>query len=168
MSKVRLLGARLSENPATIVISHPQGVNGLVNKTGTGKLFYVVSTMAMDGMNPVVKSRMVWANDNSIFALSGDDYNSFNKGVEVEGELQRFDDVKPYKIEDRVFTHVKLLVFKGENPIDVIREWENSQANRATGNGIITPPVAGATPSLATSIAPVEQAVLQTSELPVS
>lgn len=172
MSRIKLLGARLSSNPETEKVAHEQGVGGLVNRTTTGKLFYVVAAMVMDGMNPIVKSRNIWANDNGLFAISAADYDTFNKGQSAEGVLQRFDDVQPYQVDGKTYNHVKLLVFEDENPIDVINAWTRTQANRGTnaGNGILNQngaPAAGATPGLVTSTAPIADATPAAGETPV-
>lgn len=130
MSKVRLLGARLSSNPETKKVAHEQGLAGVVNVTNTGKLFYVTEALILKGMTPIVKSTMVWANDNNRFALSADDYNSLIKGEISEGELERFDDVPSYDVDGKTYTHVELLVMKGQRSVDVRDSWVKGQLNR--------------------------------------
>jgi len=140
MSKVRILGARLSSNPQTATVQHPQGINGVVNATTNGKLFYVADAVIMKGMNPIKKSTSIWANEQSQFAFSMEEYNAYNKDTVVEGQLQRFEDVPPYTVPDsagvlRTYTHVELLVLEGENPNTVVGNWikRQQQGNAAAG-----------------------------------
>ena len=164
MSKVRIIGARLSSNPETAVIQHEQGINGVVNTTTNGKLFYVVDALVMKGTLPIVKSQMFWADNNGRFALSAGDYNKFNAGKEIDGGLVRFEDVPPYQVDGKTYTHVELLVFEGQENAQVvgayIKRQQQASANTAGGgilNTNVKPTAAGETPKFQTSEAPVPE-----------
>lgn len=138
MSKVIIKNARLSSNPNTATIANAQGINGMVNVTTNGKLFYVVDAIVMDGMNPIKKSSTVWADDNGNFALSAEEYTALFGGTSTEGELMTFDDVPEYTVADskgveKKYTHVRLLVLQGEVPAKVVSAWitRNQQQAKA-------------------------------------
>jgi hypothetical protein len=138
MSKVILKGARLSNNPNTGTIANAQGVNGLVNVTVNDKQFYQADALVMDGLTPIIKTTSIWADENGKFPLSVAEYNEYMKGETTEGEVVRFDDVKPYEIDGKTYTHVKLLVLKSESPVDVINAYAKRQA-RAVAAGTPIP-----------------------------
>lgn len=146
MSKVRILGARLSTNPETLLQEHTQGLNGMVNKTVNDKLFYVVAAQFMVGLTPVVKSQIVWADANNKFALSIPEYNEAYSGKEVEGKLVTFNDVPAYTVEGKEFTHVTLPVFEGQSEATIVSAWIKRQQSATNPLG-----AEGATPSLNTS-----------------
>lgn len=123
MSKVILKGARLSNNPTTATIACAQGLNGVVNVTTNGKLFYQADALVMDGLTPIVRTTTIWANEDGKFPLSIADYNVYMKGETTEGDIVRFDDVAPYEIDGKTFTHVRLLVLKNESPVDVLNAY---------------------------------------------
>jgi hypothetical protein len=147
MAKVIILGARLSTNPATAKIEHPQGLNGICNVTGSGKKFYVVDATVLKGTVPVTKSTIVWADANGRFPLSVEDYNKYNQGSMEEGELVKFENLAPYKVDGKEYTNVTLLVMKGQKESDVLNDFVKRQINsgsRSTstgaGKGAATPP----------------------------
>lgn len=135
MSKVRNLGARLSSNPETKVVTNAQGLNGQVNVTENGKQFYVADCLIAQGAKPIKKSVIIWADDNGRFPLSVAEYNEYMKGEVSEGRLVRFDDVTPYEVEGKTFTHVTLLVMDGESEATVISTFAKRQTARVAKEG---------------------------------
>lgn len=131
MGKVRIIGARLSSNPTTKVSDHEQGLNGQINETVNNKLFYVVDAMVLKGLTPVVKSQMVWADDNGRFAISAADYNEFNAGLTVDGKLVRFEGLTPYDVDGVMYDHAELLVLDGQSESDVINAFVKRNRQQA-------------------------------------
>ncbi len=113
-------------------VAHEQGVNGLVNKTSTGKLFMVLPYLTIQGGVPVSKSRTIWADANGRFATSAEEYNSYFAGSKLEGKIVRFDDIPEYEVEGKKFTHVNLLVLEGETETSVLASFLRTQALRAS------------------------------------
>lgn len=137
MARVIIGTPRLSSNPNTGLIDHAQGINGKVNTTTNGKLFFVVDCILLDGMNPVRKSSTIWADDNGKFALSAEDYTAMFSRTETQGELVTFDSVPEYSVEDskgvvRKYDYVRLLVLEGEDASKVVSKWIDRSANAAT------------------------------------
>ena len=137
MAKVIIKTPRLSSNPNTKLVKHEQGVNGMVNTTTNGKLFFVVDCILLDGMNPVKKSTTIWADDDGKFAISATDYAVMFGDSVTEGELVTFDDVPEYAVENskgetKKYTYVRLLVLQGEQPAKVVSAWITRNANAAS------------------------------------
>lgn len=135
MSEVINLGARLSSNPETKVVSHVQGANGQVNETTNGKQFYVADCLIALGAKPVKKSISIWANDKGQFDLSVAEYNKYMKDKVSEGKLVRFDDLTPYEVDGNTFTHATLLVMAGESEATILTSFVKRQSRVATPAG---------------------------------
>lgn len=134
MQKVTILGARLSSNPETKTVQNTQGINGIVNATVNAKQFYVVDALLMKGLTPVVKSQLVWADENGKFAVSCEDFDKYNKGKELNGQLTRFSDVPEYEVDGKKFTHVELLVMEGQDEAAIVGNFIKRQTG-STGGG---------------------------------
>lgn len=144
MSKVVILGSRLSNNPDTERVPNEQGVGGFVNQTVNGKLFYITDAMILKGLAPVVKSQMIWADDNGKFAISAEDYDLYNKGQVVEGKLQHFtaeDGLLPFEVADskgdmKKYDYADLLVVEGQTSAAVLKAFN---ARTVQNQGSATP-----------------------------
>lgn len=131
MSEVINLGAELSSNPKTKVVAHVQGLDGRVNATETGKLFYVGKCLVINGAKPETKSVTIWANNNGQFDLSVVQYNKYMKDKVSEGRLVRFDGdngLLPYEVEGNIFDYATLLVMDGESESAMVTSFNKRQS----------------------------------------
>lgn len=123
---VKISKARLSANPETKVVAHPEGVNGQVNVTENGKKFYLYDMKVRVDRNTSKTERvMVWENEDGHFPFSAEEHDEDFAGRQ-EGELELFD-VDPYEVEGNTYDYVRLIVLKGEDRDRVLRRFEKTQ-----------------------------------------
>lgn len=150
LKTIRFIGARLSTNPDTKVVQHPQGVKGNVNITQKGKMFFVLDYRGVDGQRALTKSILVWADDNGRFDTSGDDYNEMLKTGDLDFEgyvmtLTKEDGILPYTVEGKTFDYVKRFIANEPEAVaNAVKEFNkqtlnrNENTNNPTGNTGIT------------------------------